>query len=59
MEASKFIRQNKLKVNVSKSSFTVINSDDKLDKLPIKIDGGFMSYQEKIDYLGVIISDSG
>ena len=59
VETTRFISFNKLKLNVGKSAFTVINSNDPLDKIPIRIEGGFMNHSAKIDYLGIIISDSG
>ena len=59
IETTRFIRSNKLKLNVMKSAFTVINSNDPLDRVPIEIEGGFMNYSSKIDYLGIVISDCG
>ena len=44
---------------MSKSAFTVINSNDPLDRIPVEIEGGFMNYSSKLDYLGIFISDSG
>ena len=58
-ETVKFIKKNKLKLNVGKCVFTVINSKDPSDKAHIEIDGGFIKYGNKFEYLGVVISDSG
>ena len=58
-EVAIFMRINKLKLNVGKSAFLVINSQDPYDKVDFNIDGGIIRNKDKIFYLGVIISDCG
>ena len=58
-QTKRFFDQNKLKLNKGKLWFTVINSNDSDDKTHIKIEGGVIKYSSCLEYLGVLISDSG
>ena len=58
--AKKFFEKNRLKLNKKKLWFTVINSTDINDKTNINIDDGvIIKHCNQLNYLGVIISDSG
>ena len=54
--------ENRLELNLSKSSFMIINPNDhNLNDLRtnIKLESGWLSYKKSVVYLGVIISDTG
>ena len=55
----RFFDMNKLKLNKTKLWFTVVNSRKREDKENIKIEGAVIKYRNYLEYLGVIISDSG
>ena len=53
------IKKKKLKLNIGKSAFIVINPKCSADKLNVKIDDGYITHKDKLEYLGVVISNSG
>ena len=58
----KYLEINKLSLNLSKSSYMIINGNNATPKTPktnIKLDNGMLSYKPTVVYLGTIISDSG
>ena len=55
----KYLEINKLSLNLSKSSYMIINGNNATPKTNIKLDNGMLSYKPTVVYLGAIISDSG
>ena len=58
-ESIDFFTQNKLNLNIDKSCFLIINPKEGDRRSCIILKSGVLKYKSKIDYLGVIVSDSG
>ena len=58
-EAVNFFSKNKLNLNIDKSCFLIINPKKEDRRTCIILNSGVLKYKSKVDYLGVIVSDSG
>ena len=54
-----FFKENSLSLNLSKSSFMIINPKTENGRCDIELDNGFLEYKSEAVYLGAIISDTG
>ena len=52
-------KKKKLSLNMSKSSYFVINPPNDFIKVPLKISTGWLPYEASVVYLGVTITDNG
>ena len=54
-----YFEENKLKLNLGKSCFLIVNGKNTDLKEPIMLKNGLLKYKSKITYLGLIFSDTG
>ena len=54
-----YMNENSLSLNMSKSSYLIINGKETDYKTDLPFDGGLLKYKMKVVYLGAIISDCG
>ena len=54
-----YFRENKLKLNIGKSAYLIINPKENDQRCSIQLHTGFLGYKSKVHYLGAIISDCG
>ena len=55
----KYFDENKLSLNLSKSSYFIINGKENDIKCDLNLDHGKLEYKSKYVYLGAVISDTG
>jgi len=54
-----YFHVNKLSLNLTKSSFMIINGKDNDPKVDLRTNSGILPYKSTVVYLGAIISDTG
>ena len=56
---TQYMNDNSLSLNMSKSSYMIINGKPNNCKNDLSFNGGVLEYKDKVVYLGVVISDTG